>query len=80
MQKHHSVVEYRKVSQDIYPPQEVQIYTWPDATLREITELLKDAIISMREPNSSISYHLIFIDKAGCWQFKPVSFAFSHFA
>ena len=33
--------EYKNVARDVYPKNEVQIYTWKDATLKEISLLLK---------------------------------------
>lgn len=73
LNQHHSVAEFRQADKEIFPAQEVQIYTWPDATLREITELLKDAIPAIRDQHAHVSYNLIFIDRASFWQTKPVS-------
>ena len=41
---HHNLNEYQVRNQE--PKEEVQIYTWPDATLREITELVKEVSVS----------------------------------
>ncbi len=40
---HHQLEEYRVRNQE--PKSEVQIYTWADATLRELTDLLKEVPI-----------------------------------
>ena len=37
--------EYKNAAKEIFPKNEVQIYTWKDATLREISSLLKGLII-----------------------------------
>lgn len=37
---HHQLEEYRVRNQE--PKSEVQIYTWADATLRELTDLVKE--------------------------------------
>ncbi len=37
---HHKLEEYHVRNQE--PKSEVQIYTWSDATLRELTDLLKE--------------------------------------
>lgn len=43
---HHKLEEYHVRNQE--PKSEVQIYTWADATLRELTDLLKEVpIISL---------------------------------
>ncbi len=40
---HHKLEEYHVRNQE--PKSEVQIYTWSDATLRELTDLLKEVLI-----------------------------------
>lgn len=47
--KHHDLEEYRVRNQE--PKSEVQIYTWADATLRELTDLVKEVILF---PRSSV--------------------------
>ena len=37
---HHQIGEYQVRGQE--PKEEVQIYTWADATLRELTDLVKE--------------------------------------
>lgn len=71
--QHLGVTAFRQINKDVYPEQEVQIYTWPDASLREITELLKDAIPMLQDDLAQVSFRLVFVDKGGFWQFKPVS-------
>ena len=43
---HNSDTDYNNFKNDIYPKNEVQIYTWKDATLREISDLIKGTSIS----------------------------------
>lgn len=58
----------------VLPANEVQIYTWRDATLGEIGDLLKDAVSSSRERNSAIefSFSLVYPDKNGTNMMKKV--------
>lgn len=44
---------FREARKDILPSQEIQIYTWRDATLKEISDLLRDAI-----PYASAQYDI----------------------
>ena len=46
--RHNPVHEYKDVSKGKYPSNEIQIYTWPDATLRELTDLLKSTVRSLK--------------------------------
>lgn len=72
LNRHHALSEYRNASNDILPAQEVQIHTWKDASLREITELMKDVVPPAREKNILLSYRLMFLDRNGQLQSKPV--------
>jgi hypothetical protein len=53
--------EYKNAAQDILPKNEVQIYTWPDATLREIATLLKGVHNSMLNFSIVVSYFLLIL-------------------
>jgi histone deacetylase complex subunit SAP18 len=64
--------EYKNAAQDILPKNEVQIYTWPDATLREITTLLKDVIPTARQRNASLNYCIVYPDKRGVHVIRQV--------
>jgi histone deacetylase complex subunit SAP18 len=50
----------------------VQIYTWPDATLKEIATLMKDVIPEASQPNAVLSFSLVYPDKDGRNVIKPV--------
>lgn len=70
----YSTVDYRDAAIGVLPTNEVQIYTWPDATLREITDLLKD-VITLNNPkqyNSTLDYSLVYPDRNGVHILKPV--------
>jgi len=62
LHRHHALSEYRNVAKDIHPTQEVQIYTWQNATLRELSDLLKDVIHGARDKNASLSINLVYVD------------------
>merc|ERR1711965_670449 len=61
---HHSSNEFtlrgKEPTQD-----EVQIYTWPDATLREITTLIKEVNDAARRRDAKLSYALVYPDRRG---------------
>jgi hypothetical protein len=64
--------DYRHVSKGMYPNQEVQIYTWMNATLREITELLKDAVSHIKEKNIVLSFQVVYVDPRGYFAMRKV--------
>ena len=66
---------YRETPKDIYPNQEVQIYTWRDATLKEIGGLLSDVVSAAREPGSILSFSIVYLDKNGNFDIKQVIFS-----
>ena len=51
---------------------EFHIYTWMDATLREITMLIKEAISSGRKKDVQLIFSLIFPDSKGKLQRKEL--------
>merc|ERR1712007_53211 len=44
---------------------ELQVYTWPDVTLRELVDLIKDVAPEARSTTAKLSFRLIYPDKAG---------------
>ncbi len=44
---------------------QVQIYTWPDATLRELTDLVKEVQPAARRTTARLEFALIYPDKKG---------------
>jgi len=60
---HHQVSEYVKGKEPI--EDEVQIYTWKDATLRELTELIKAVNSAARRRDSRLSFAFVYPDRRG---------------
>jgi hypothetical protein len=56
------------------PNNEVQIYTWPDASIREITDLLKDVIVpaQMKQRSSQFEISLVYPDRNGDHKLRQV--------
>mmetsp|Transcript_49918 Transcript_49918/g.118908 ORF Transcript_49918/g.118908 Transcript_49918/m.118908 type:complete len:163 (+) Transcript_49918:63-551(+) len=44
---------------------ELQVYTWPDVTLRELADLVKDVAPEARAPTARLDFRLIYPDKEG---------------
>ena len=44
---------------------ELQVYTWPDVTLRELADLVKDVAPETRSEGARLNFRLIYPDKAG---------------
>merc|ERR1719401_2062339 len=44
---------------------ELQVYTWPDVTLRELADLVKDVAPEARSQSARLNFRLIYPDKAG---------------
>ncbi|ERM96316.1 hypothetical protein AMTR_s00001p00193310 [Amborella trichopoda] len=54
------------------PKDEVQIYTWKDATLRELTDLVKEVAPAARRRDAKLSFAFVYPDKNGRFVVKPV--------
>ncbi|PRQ17889.1 putative Sin3 associated polypeptide p18 [Rosa chinensis] len=52
------------------PKDEVQIYTWKDATLRELTDLVKEIAPAARRRNAKLSFAFVYPDKGGRFVLK----------
>lgn len=70
--KHNTLSDYRLHHRDILPAREVKLYTWRDATLREITDLLKDYIEELKYEKRLLDFSLVYQDQDGNLQFNPV--------
>lgn len=57
--RHHNVMDY---SRGNVPANELQIYTWMDATLREITSLVKEVNPEARRKGTYFDFSLVFPD------------------
>uniref|UniRef100_A0A7S1WME7 Histone deacetylase complex subunit SAP18 n=1 Tax=Alexandrium catenella TaxID=2925 RepID=A0A7S1WME7_ALECA len=44
---------------------ELQVYTWPDVTLRELADLVKDVAPEARAHSARLNFRLIYPDKTG---------------
>lgn len=47
------------------PADEIQIYTWKDATLRELSDLIKDVNEDARRPSARLSFSIVYPDERG---------------
>uniref|UniRef100_A0A061R694 Histone deacetylase complex subunit SAP18 n=1 Tax=Tetraselmis sp. GSL018 TaxID=582737 RepID=A0A061R694_9CHLO len=60
---HHKLEEFQKGSE--LPKGEVQVYTWMDATLRELTDLVKEVQPPARKPHARLSFSFVYPDRRG---------------
>ncbi|CAG8655137.1 881_t:CDS:2 [Acaulospora morrowiae] len=52
---------------------EVQIYTWKDATLKEIANLFREVNAEANQPNARLSFKLVYVDNLrGKYTFKDL--------
>jgi histone deacetylase complex subunit SAP18 len=67
------------MSSGIFPTnRELHIYTWMDASLREITMLIKEAVDLARNKEATIYFSFIFPDSKGKLQRKEVGYVYSN--
>ncbi|KAI5647323.1 hypothetical protein M9H77_33328 [Catharanthus roseus] len=59
------------------PKEEVQIYTWLDATLRELTDLVKEVAPEARRRDAMLSFAFVYPDKFGRFVVREVGKTFS---
>mmetsp|Transcript_10510 Transcript_10510/g.10571 ORF Transcript_10510/g.10571 Transcript_10510/m.10571 type:complete len:130 (+) Transcript_10510:132-521(+) len=57
---------------DKLPENEFCLYTWPDASLREIATLMKDVIPEASQSNAFISFSIVYPDRNGINAMKPI--------
>ncbi|XP_061347759.1 histone deacetylase complex subunit SAP18 isoform X2 [Gastrolobium bilobum] len=70
---HHTMEDFAVRGKE--PKDEVQIYTWKDATLRELTDLVKEVAPAARRRNAKLSFAFVFPDKNGRFKVgKTLSF------
>lgn len=60
---HHKLDEFSKRGSE--PEGELQVYTWPDATLRELTELIKEEVPAARNRQVRLSFSFVYPDRRG---------------
>ncbi|XP_059634049.1 histone deacetylase complex subunit SAP18-like isoform X2 [Cornus florida] len=73
---HHSDTDFAVRGKE--PKDEVQIYTWKDATLRELTDLVKEVAPDARRRDAELSFAFVYPDKSGRFVVKEVGRTFSH--
>uniref|UniRef100_A0A8R7QPI0 Histone deacetylase complex subunit SAP18 n=1 Tax=Triticum urartu TaxID=4572 RepID=A0A8R7QPI0_TRIUA len=73
---HHLNEEFSERGKE--PKDEVQIYTWKDATLRELTDLVKEVALPARKRNARLSFAFVYPDKNGRFVVKQVGSTFSY--
>ncbi|GMY30168.1 histone deacetylase complex subunit SAP18-like [Fagus crenata] len=60
------------------PKDEVQIYTWKDATLRELTDLVKEVAPEARRRNAKLSFAFVYPDQRGRFILRTVGMTHSY--
>lgn len=60
---HHRLENYLRAGE--LPANELQIYTWHDATLRELTDLIKSAQPAARRATARLEFALVYPDRKG---------------
>ncbi|KAH8931567.1 hypothetical protein BDL97_19G029400 [Sphagnum fallax] len=60
---HHTVEDFAIRGKE--PKDEVQIYTWRDATLRELTDLMKEVAPAARKRDARLSFAFVYPDRRG---------------
>lgn len=60
---HHRLEEYARRGQE--PKEEVQMYTWMDATLRELADLVKEIQPDAKQKNARLAFALVYPDRRG---------------
>ncbi|XP_019159239.1 PREDICTED: histone deacetylase complex subunit SAP18 [Ipomoea nil] len=59
------------------PKDEVQIYTWMDANLRELTDLVKEVAPEARKRDAMLSFAFVYPDKNGKFVVREVGKTYS---
>ncbi|XP_074263233.1 histone deacetylase complex subunit SAP18 isoform X2 [Silene latifolia] len=73
---HHNMEDFAVGGKE--PKSEFQIYTWKDATLRELTSLVREAIPQARRRDALLSFALVYPDRNGCFIVRRVGKTLSH--
>ncbi|RMZ52279.1 hypothetical protein APUTEX25_001669, partial [Auxenochlorella protothecoides] len=60
---HHMLEDYARRGDE--PKDEIQLYTWTDATLRELCDLVKEVHQTARRPSVRLSFSLVYPDRRG---------------
>ncbi|XP_050386106.1 histone deacetylase complex subunit SAP18 [Argentina anserina] len=73
---HHVAEDFAERGKE--PKDEVQIYTWKDATLRELTDLVKEVAPAARRKNATLSFAFVYPDRHGRFTVRVVGQTFSY--
>ncbi|KAK7292553.1 hypothetical protein RJT34_15404 [Clitoria ternatea] len=73
---HHTMEDFAVRGKE--PKDEVQIYTWKDATLRELTDLVKEVAPAARRRNAKLSFAFVYPDKHGRFKVLEVGTTLSY--
>ncbi|GAA0150525.1 hypothetical protein Leryth_015514 [Lithospermum erythrorhizon] len=73
---HHTSADFKERGKE--PKDEVQIYTWMDATLRELTDLVKEVDPEARRRDAVLSFAFVYPDKLGRFVVKEVGMTYSY--
>ncbi|KAL0582477.1 hypothetical protein ABG067_007653 [Albugo candida] len=57
---------------------ELHIYTWPDATLREIADLIHDSTEEARKPNIRMGFSIVFSDHRGRYIMRKAGWVYTN--
>ncbi|CAE7921776.1 Bin1 [Symbiodinium sp. KB8] len=55
------------------PPNGIQLYVWPDTTLREVLDLVKEASPDQRSPAAAFAMGLVYPNRTGKMVVKPLA-------
>lgn len=67
--RHHSIIEF---AHGEVPSNELQIYTWQDATLRELTSLVREVNPDTRRKGTYFDFALIFMERNGGYHMREI--------
>ncbi|CAM9359185.1 unnamed protein product, partial [Choristocarpus tenellus] len=70
--QHHRAEEFGGMGGPL-PKDELQIYTWPDATMREIATLIQDVVPMARRRTARLSFAFVYPDSQGRNAVKEVA-------
>ncbi|CAK9134486.1 unnamed protein product [Ilex paraguariensis] len=73
---HHTDMDFAVRGKE--PKDEVQIYTWKDATLRELTDLVKEVAPEARRRDVVLSFAFVYPAKSGRFVVREVGRTFSY--
>ncbi|KAG9453585.1 hypothetical protein H6P81_006489 [Aristolochia fimbriata] len=73
---HHNKEDFQVRGKE--PKDEVQIYTWKDATLRELTDQVKEVAPATRRRDAKLSFAFVYPDKNGHFVVHQVGMTHSY--